>query len=55
MVAQMNVYIVVRDWEYEGYGEPEKAFDTEEKAQVYLDMRENNSYRKFEIFELEIE
>lgn len=53
----MKVYIPIQDFPYEGYGEPEVAFTTLEKAQVWAE-----AYKKaywgtylYEIFELEVE
>lgn len=49
----MKVYIVILDYTYEGYGEPQAAFTSEQKAKDYI----REKYKIWdtpEIFELEL-
>ena len=53
----MKVYIVVREYPYEGYDEPEAVFASREKAEAYIladDISGRPSREHIEIVELEV-
>lgn len=47
----MRVYVCFRYYPYEGCTEPEKIFDTKEKAEAWV--KEDAMYREFKEMEIE--
>jgi hypothetical protein len=51
-----KIFIISRDYDYDGYSEPLKAFDSEEKAKAYTaEKNKDNNHYALEYYELEIE
>ena len=51
----MKVYVVCAWYSYEGNGNPEKAFDSAEKAKEYIATKSLEWCDGYEYYELEVE
>lgn len=51
----MQIFVVVPDYDYEGYGEPIDAYDDYDYAcQVARDRMKGSKYSRFEVCEVEL-
>lgn len=52
----MKVWLVIPHYDYEGYSEPEKAFDSYEKAKTFVAAEPSPRLRnRYEILDMDIE
>lgn len=52
----MKVFVVLKLYDYEGYGEPEGVFSSQEKAELAIkQIKSKRTGGAFEVFELELD
>lgn len=51
----MKVYVVMRDYDYEGYGEPEACFADEASADRFAASKPKPRDGSWDVFELEVQ